>query len=115
MNLIGWRAGRFSLIADFHILGSEVRGMIVNIYGPSAFSQKQEFVKHLRWLSASASTRNWIIGGYFNLITSLREKKGGKRMMDKCWEDFRETLVNSSLVDLETGDRWFTWNNRRGG
>ena len=115
MNLIGWRAGRFSLIADFHILGSEVRGMIVNIYGPSAFSQKQEFVKHLRWLSASASTRNQIIGGYFNLITSLREKKGGKRMLDKCQNDFRETLVNSSLVDLETGDGWFTWNNRRGG
>ena len=36
-------------------------------------------------------------------------------MLDKCREDFRETLLNSSLVDLETGDGWFTWNNRRGG
>ena len=35
-------------------------------------------------------------------------------MLDKYQEDFRETLVNSSLVDLENGDGWFTWNNRRG-
>ena len=83
----------------------------MNIYGPSAFPQKQEFVNHLRWLSASASTGNWIIGGVFNIISSLREKKGGKRMLDKYQEDVRETLVNSSLVDLETGDGWFTWNN----
>ena len=36
-------------------------------------------------------------------------------MLDKYQEDFRETLVNSSLMDLETGDGWFTWNNQRGG
>ena len=89
---IGWRAGRFSLAADFQIWGSEVNGTIVNIYGSSAFPQKQEFVNHLRWLTASASEGNWIIGGDFNLITSLKEKKGGKRMLDKYQEDFRETL-----------------------
>ena len=59
--------------------------------------------------------RNWITRGDFNLITALREKKGGKQMLDKYQEDFRETLVNSTLVDLETVDGWFTKNNRRGG
>ena len=48
VNLIGWQAGRFPLLADFHNWGSEVRGMIVNIYGRSAFLQKKEFVKHLK-------------------------------------------------------------------
>ena len=71
----------------------------MKIYGLSAFPQKQEFVNHLRWLSALTSSGNWIIRGDFNIITSLREKKGGKRMLDKYQEDFRETLVNSSLVD----------------
>ena len=35
-------------------------------------------------------------------------------MLDKYQEDFRETLSNSTLMDLEMGDGWFTWNNRRG-
>ena len=61
VDLMGWRAGNFSLVADFQILGSEIRGTIVNIYGASAFPQKQEFVNHLRWLSASASEGSWII------------------------------------------------------
>ena len=50
VDLMGWRAGHFSLVADFQILGTEIRGTIVNIYEPSAFPQKQEFVHHLRWL-----------------------------------------------------------------
>ena len=35
--------------------------------------------------------------------------------MDKYQEEFREILSQSSLVDLETRDGWFTWNNKRGG
>ena len=42
-------------------------------------------------------------------------KKGGKQMLDKYQEEFRETLANCTLVDMEMGDGWFTWNNRRGG
>ena len=57
----------------------------------------------------------WTVGGDFNLITVLREKKGGRRVLDKYQEEFRDILAQSSLVDLETGDGWFTWNNRRGG
>ena len=35
-------------------------------------------------------------------------------MLDKYQEDFGETLTNGTLIDLELGDGWFTWNNRRG-
>ena len=115
MDLMGWRVGNFSLAADFQIQGIEIRGTIVNnIYGPSAFLQKQEFVNHLRWLCASVLEGNWVIGWDFNMITSLREKKEGRNTLDKYQEDFGETLANSTLVDLEMGDGWFTWNNRRG-
>ena len=62
-----------------------------------------------------AKEGRWIVGGDFNLITALREKKGGRRVLDKYQEEFRERLSQSSLVDVETGDGWFTWNNRRGG
>ena len=49
------------------------------------------------------------------LITSLREKKGGRRDLDKYQEDFREILTLGPLVDMETGDGWYTWNNMREG
>ena len=57
----------------------------------------------------------WIVGGDFNLIYSLRENKGGRRVLDKYQEEFMEILSQSSLVDLETEDGWFTWHNKRGG
>ena len=58
---------------------------------------------------------NYIIGEEFNLITSLRENKGGRHVMDMFQEDFKEFLALGSLVDLEMGDRWFTLKNKRGG
>ena len=108
VDLMGWRAGHFSLEDDFQILGTEIKGMIVNIYGLSGFPQKQAFFHHLRWLCEKETKGNWIIGEDFNLITSLQEKKWGKQALDKYQEDFGETLTNSTLVDLETGDGWFT-------
>ena len=89
MNLLEWRVGHFSLIAEFQILGSEISGMIANIYGPSAFPQKQAFIHHLRWPYALAQEGRWIIGGYFNLITSLQENKVGRRN-PKCMFDIRK-------------------------
>ena len=101
-------------MADFKILGAGTTGMISNIYGPSAFPQKQDFIHHLRWVDSIAKEGRWIVGGYFNLITILRENKGGRSVLDKYQEEFRGILAQSSLEDLETGDGWFTWNNRRG-
>ena len=76
VDLTGWRAGHFSLSADFHIQGLEMRGTIMNIHGPSAFPQKHEFVNHLRWLSASASTGNWIIWRRLQCNIFAQGKKG---------------------------------------
>ena len=91
-------------MVDFKILGSGITGTISNIYGPSAFPQKQDFIHHLRWLDSLAKEGRWIVGGDFNLITALREKKQGRRVLDKYQEEFRDILAHSSLVDLETGD-----------
>ena len=55
-----------------------------------------------------------MIGSDFNLITSLSEKKGGKRDLDRFQEAFGEILTRSSLLDVETGNGWYTWNNKRG-
>ena len=39
VDLLEWRAGHFSLLAEFQILGTKITGTIVNIYGPSSFPQ----------------------------------------------------------------------------
>ena len=56
-----------------------------------------------------------MIGGDFNVISNLGEKKGGRRILGKYQEAFCEFLAQSPLVDLGTGTGWFTWNNKKGG
>ena len=55
------------------------------------------------------------MGRDFNLISKLREKKGGRRTMDKYQEAFSDFQTQSSFVDMETRNGWYTWNNKRGG
>ena len=65
----------------------------------------------LNWLQEQAKQGSWVLEGNFNLITNLGEKKGGRRALDKYQKAFSEFLAQSSLVDVETGCGWFTWNN----
>ena len=58
---------------------------------------------------------HWVVGGDFNLITSLEEKKGGRRCLEEECNIFCETIEGPSLVDITPGVGWFTWNNKRTG
>ena len=102
-------------MADFCFPDSGVRGLTGNIYGPSSFQAKQSFLGFLQWIQEQAEHGQWVIGGDFNLIVNLEEKNGGRRTMDKFQEAFRECLARGLLIDVETGNGWFTWNNKRGG
>ena len=51
------------------------------------------------------------MGGCFNLITSLGEKKGGKNILGEANEDFKEFIEDNRFVDVQIGNGWFTWNN----
>eukprot|EP00253_Pinus_taeda_P015539 PITA_15539 len=57
----------------------------------------------------------WIIGGDFNLIRDLGEKRGGIQRQDPSMDDFNDLITNLRLVDTPTTNGVFTWNNRRGG
>ena len=56
-----------------------------------------------------------ILGGDFNMITTLLEKKGGLRKLNRDVESFTSFIENAKLVDIYTKSGNFTWNNRRGG
>ena len=115
VGLSSWRANKFSLMGDFHLLDFGVRGSLGNVYGPSSYPKKQAFIYFLGWVKGQDEVGSWVIGGDFNLISNLEEKKGGRHLLDKYQEKFSDFLAQSPLVDLEESNRWFTWNNKRGG
>ena len=92
-------------MVDFKILGSGITRTIANIYGPSAFPQKQDFIHHPRWLESLAKEGRWIVGGYFNLITTLKENKGGRRVLDK----YQEEIQGDSIPKLPSRSRDRRW------
>ena len=92
-----------------------MKGTVVNTYGPSSFPEKQAFLDFLEWVNRQAEGARWVMGGDFNLIANLGEKKGGQRSLDRYQEAFGAFQVGSSFVDLEASKGWYTWNNKRGG
>lgn len=57
--------------------------------------------------------RKWILGGDFNIILSLVEKKGGIQRLDNDSEGLKNLIETFLLVDLESTNGDFTWTNRR--
>ncbi len=49
------------------------------------------------------------------MIRSLSEKKGGTRALNKDSLAFQTFSENMKLVDIETNNGLFTWNNKRRG
>ena len=78
VELLGWRDNKFSLMAKFCLLDSGVKGPLENIYGLTCFLEKHAFIDFLGWVKGIAEAGNWVIGGDFNLIANLGEKKGGR-------------------------------------
>ena len=75
----------------------------------------------LRFLESLVDLRDkhvgirWIMGGDFNMIKSLSEKKGGTKILSKHSSAFQTFIDNMKLVDNDTSNGLFTWNNKRGG
>ena len=88
----------------FSILDLEVKGTLTNIYGPSTFTQKSSFLEFLRWVNGKVGYNPWIMARVFNMISSPREKKGSRRIMDKLQESFKNFIKESHLFDLEIGN-----------
>eukprot|EP00253_Pinus_taeda_P024373 PITA_24373 len=57
----------------------------------------------------------WILGGDFNIIKSLVEKKAGTRILGRDSIAFQNFITNMKLGYMETSNGIFTWNNKRGG
>ena len=100
VSITNFFASRYMISACFHVLGTSVKGVITIVYGPFQLERKTTFLEELRLLSAWVGRDHWIIGGYFNLIRSLDEKKGGTRSLSNVSVSFNEVIEELHLVDV---------------
>ena len=106
---------RNSISTSFHLLGSSIKGYLMNVYGPQIASGKKNILKHIDWFKTLHTDSPIIIGGDFNMISNLEERKGGLRSLSREDETFNSMINVCELVDIQTSSTFFTWNNRRGG
>jgi exonuclease III len=73
---------KWSITAAYRLIGSNKPGHLSNVYGPASSRDKQAFLSNLEYLSTLTKDNRWIVGGDFNLIRNLDEKKGGTRRLE---------------------------------
>ena len=96
-------------------LGDRETYMITNVYGPQKLEDKLKLLTSPEELRERYRDMPWILEGDFNMIKSLTEKKGGTRTLGRDSISFLNLINKMRLVDAETINGTFTWNNKRGG
>lgn len=89
--------------------------MLFNIYDPSSIVGKVRLWKQLSNMFQRFQDQNIILGGDFNAITSLHEKKGGILPPSRTMEDFVAFINDKDLFDVILSKGTFAWNNKRDG
>ena len=77
-----WKTWRI-ITSKFHYIVTEITGFVTIVYGPQTIQQKLEFIEYLRYISILKENNHSIIGGDFNMITSMEEKKGGMKHLEE--------------------------------
>lgn len=114
-NLVSFHflcASSFSIFRRFQILGTKIKGVVTNVYGPFQTSKKATFLAGLSDLKDWVKEDPWIIGGDFNIIRSLDEKKGGVRTTSAATNLFNKFIEETKLVDIRPTNGMFTWQNK---
>ena len=114
IELIDSSACSHATSTSFHILGSNIHGHLLNVYCPQPPEIKLQLLQFMSWFSQQHHESQLIIGGEFNMITSLTEKKG-LNIISTEYRLFKEDINDCRLVDLQPFACCFTWNNYRGG
>jgi hypothetical protein len=110
MNVIlyNFYSTSWTLLTHYPTIGSRKEGIVTNTYGPQYSQDKDNFLKSLSIVGNLVGQQWWNIGGDFNIIFSLEEKKGEVRILDKDNEKFQNLIENLHLIDVEARNDTFT-------
>ena len=84
---------------------------VTGVYGPQGDDAKLAFLSELHDLRSSISVP-WIIGGDFNMITSLHDKNND-RVSRRTMNRFRRFITDHGLYDIYMHGRRYTWSNEQ--
>jgi exonuclease III len=85
---------------SYKIIGSMEQGTIMQVYGPQSLGEKRDFMRELSAVGTSMEEKQWIVGGDFNMITSLEDKKGGIGCLSSEDQSFKELIDQLRLIDI---------------
>ena len=94
-------------------LKSDLKFILVNTYGPNNLSGKQQVWDELSSLFLKFKEFRIVIGGHFNSIISLEEKRGGLQYLSRSSLDFKAWIVDQGLFNIPIKNKTCTWTNRR--
>eukprot|EP00253_Pinus_taeda_P032686 PITA_32686 len=114
-QVITAEASKNYLAMEVQPTGNSSSFLCINIYSPQKLEDKLVFLESINKFMERHPNANFILGGDFNMITSLLEKKGGLQKLNRDGECFIDFIDNARLVDVYPKHGKFTWNNRRGG
>jgi exonuclease III len=113
VNLLAAEAMRHTLSVNMKIIGNMMEILSTNVYGPQVMEEKRRMLLDLENLKDRTNNLHWILAGDFNIITTLAEKKGGTRRLDRYAEEFSSFIDTMELVNIRTNNGQFTSNNKR--
>lgn len=99
----------------FRILGSQEWILLSNVYGTHTQSDQRLFLQNFTVMRSLYPTSPWIVGGDFNMIKSINKKNGGLRRIEADMKTFGDWIAEQRLVEIQTTNGIYAWNNRRGG
>jgi len=85
-----WIGMKRILLGIFRMIRQKEWFLVSTIYRPRISVEREAFLTHLQWLGSLHIEKLWVIAEYFNMITSIEEKKGGLQREDSDMERFRE-------------------------
>lgn len=77
LSLQDFHASHFFISTTFHLIGTNIHGLLTNVYFPQDLQKKLDLLNSLTALSSGRSHPLWISGGDYNIIMALEEKLGG--------------------------------------
>ena len=98
--------------AKFHLTWTNVHGHLTNVYFRQWATNKVDTLNTLTLINSERSHPLSIIGGDFNMITRLEEKRGGWTKLDCESTHFKNYIHNNMLIDMEFNNGIYTWNNK---
>jgi len=113
VQLNNTHANKNHIQADFHIRGTNIHGHLTNVYFPQESPQKADILDDITLLNANRQHPLWILGGDFNMIATIEEKKGGRCKINRDGTLLKDFIHHNWLIDIPTANGLFTWTNKR--